>query len=106
MTLECGVMDVLGLIAERGCHCDAEEGDAHTCLEGVAEAVITSLRAELDAAMADKIRLDWLDWINPIGCWDGWVDEGELSRSVTVAPSGEGGSIRECIDAAREEKEI
>lgn len=42
------MMDVLELIAERGCHCDAEEGDAHTCLDGMAEAEIASLRGELE----------------------------------------------------------
>ncbi len=72
--------------------------------EHVVEA-LRQMEAELRELRADKARLDWLDSINPVGCFDGWIDAGEMSHAVTVWTDGEGRSVRSAIDSARKELE-
>lgn len=64
-----------------------------------------ALKVELAAVMEDRKRLDWLESIRPIGCWDGWVEAGDHSRQATVfvnAEEGESNVVRDAIDAARQ----
>ncbi len=63
-------------------------------------------RSQATRLRKDEKRLDWLDSIRPIGCWDGWVEAGEQSHAVTVwinAEEGETNVVRQAIDTAESE---
>ena len=83
---------------------EAEVWDA-ACIEAADE--IEKLRAQVEKLEKDKARLDWLDSINPIGCWDGWIEKGESSHAVSVwvgsTASNSIRTVRAAIDAARGE---